>query len=623
MERIFADVNQKYGFVNGIIHTAGTIDDGVILFKKKEDALAVLAPKVKGTLILNKLGKKYNSEFLILFSSASSILAPAGQVDYVAANSFLDAFANANFNANGLKTIAINWGQWQEVGMAARIAQSLGLVEETLQGVKSVHPLLGTKTKNGPEEIEFVNKLNANEFWILNEHQSKHGEYIIPGTGYLELALASASDGIDEKQYEISDTFFMKPVILKNGEEKDIKVILSKDKDAYEFTILSREDSLQTKWDENAKGYIRQSNAVLKDKADIESIISRCGSKQALKENTIDHQHMNFGPRWKNIKELYFGNKEAIALIELPSEYMGDMNFYNMHPALLDTATGCAQSLAGYDLRERFLSSFSYSKIKLIEDCLINFIVISGIGRRKTKIIIQLYLILRFMIRKGNLIIDINEFVMMKSNLSDVQITPAGKENVHQEIIIEGSHNPVNPKSTGNQILQLGQKEGILPAEGAEVFNMILRKPEYPQYIVVSQNINALYDIILNKDEQDKKLSSGVTPGESSRPKLSTEFIAPRSDVEKGIAEIWQEILGVDNIGINDDFLELGGHSLLLTRIVMRVRKKFNVDLSLSNLFDTPTIAAFTKEVEKAKNAGADNQTSVISAVSRDKYRVN
>ncbi|HSL90086.1 MAG TPA: acyltransferase domain-containing protein, partial [Ignavibacteriaceae bacterium] len=546
MERIFADVNQKYGFINGIIHTAGTIDDGVILFKKKKDALAVLAPKVKGTLILNTLGKKYNSDFLIMFSSASSILAPAGQVDYVAANSFLDAFANANFEINGLKTIAINWGQWQKVGMAARIAQSLGLVEEALQGVKSVHPLLGTKTKHGPEIIEFVNKLNANEFWILNEHQSKQGEYIIPGTGYLEFALASASDGIDEKQYEINDTFFLKPFILKNGEEKDIKVILSKDQDAYEFTILSREDSLQTKWDENAKGYIRQSNVVSKDKVDIESIINRCGSKQPLKENTIDHKHLNFGPRWKNIKELYFGNKEAIAFIELPSEYMGDMNFYNLHPALLDTATGCAQSLAGYDLENELFLPFSYSRINIYRRLPYKFYSHIRYHANENKNTNSAVLDISIYDPEGNLIIDINKFVMMKSNLSDVQISPAGKKNVHQEIIVEGSHNPVNPKSTGNQILQLGQKEGILPSEGSEVFDMILRKHEFPQYIIVSQNIKALYDIILNTEAQDKKISSGETPGESSRPKLSTEFIAPSNDTEKGIAEIWQEILGVD-----------------------------------------------------------------------------
>ncbi len=151
----------------------------------------------------------------------------------------------------------------------------------------------------------------------------------------------------------------------------------------------------------------------------------------------------------------------------------------------------------------------------------------------------------------------------------------------------------------------------------------VLSNPNYPQYIVVSQNINVLYDIILNKQGQDKNLSSGVSPGESSRPKLSTEFVAPRNDIEKGIAEIWQEILGVDNIGINDDFLELGGHSLLLTRIVMRVRKKFNVDLSLSNLFETPTIIAFAQEAEKSINTGVAKPSTIISAVPRDKYRVN
>lgn len=623
MERIFSDVSKKYGVINGIIHTAGTIDDGVILFKKREDALAVLAPKVKGTLILNSLAKKYSSEFLILFSSASSILAPTGQIDYVAANSFMDAFANVNFKVNGLKTIAINWGQWQEVGMAARIAQRLGLVEETVRGIKSDHPLLGTKIKDELEEITFVSKLNAADFWIVNEHQSKKGEYIIPGTGYLEYAVASISEVLHGNQYELFDTFFLRPIIIRNGEEKDIKITLSKDKDTYEFTILSRSDSLQTIWDENAKGFIRKCNDVSESKADIESIINRCVSKKTLKENTIDHQHITFGPRWKNIKDLLFGNKEAIAFIELPSEYMGDMNLYKLHPALLDTATGCAQSLAGLDLENEFYLPVSYKRIMINRPLPYKFYSHIRYRAKESKSTNSAIFDITIYDSDGSIIVDIDEFLMMKSNFSTENNILSRNENVHQEIIIEGSHNPVNPKSTGNQILQLGQKEGILPAEGVDVFKMILSNPEYPQYIVVSQNINVLYNIIINSAEQNKKISSTETPGESSRPKLSTEFVAPRSDVEKDIAEIWQEILGVDNIGINDDFLELGGHSLLLTRIVMRVRRKFNVNISLSNLFDTPTIAAFSLEVEKARNSGIDNQTSVISPVSREKYRVN
>ena len=74
--------------------------------------------------------------------------------------------------------------------------------------------------------------------------------------------------------------------------------------------------------------------------------------------------------------------------------------------------------------------------------------------------------------------------------------------------------------------------------------------------------------------------------------------------------------------GIHDDFLELGGHSLLLTRIVMRIRKKFNVDLALSNLFEAPTIADFAQEVAKAKNSQPGKSASAITPVSRDLYRV-
>jgi hypothetical protein len=55
----------------------------------------------------------------------------------------------------------------------------------------------------------------------------------------------------------------------------------------------------------------------------------------------------------------------------------------------------------------------------------------------------------------------------------------------------------------------------------------------------------------------------------------------------------------------------------------MKVRKKFNVDLSLNNLFETPTIATFSREVEKAKSADTDSRVSAIAPVSRDLYRIN
>jgi amino acid adenylation domain-containing protein len=82
-----------------------------------------------------------------------------------------------------------------------------------------------------------------------------------------------------------------------------------------------------------------------------------------------------------------------------------------------------------------------------------------------------------------------------------------------------------------------------------------------------------------------------------SRPELSGEFVAPRSPVEMELAEIWQQLLGVERVGIHDNFFELGGHSLLLTQLASWIRKAFQVEVPLRVLFDTPTIIEMTKAI--------------------------
>lgn len=77
----------------------------------------------------------------------------------------------------------------------------------------------------------------------------------------------------------------------------------------------------------------------------------------------------------------------------------------------------------------------------------------------------------------------------------------------------------------------------------------------------------------------------------------------PRNDVEKKIAEIWQEVLGVEQVGIEDDFFALGGHSLLATQIMARVEDFFKTTISLSKLFESPTVAAMARSIESANPA--------------------
>ncbi|GFZ92173.1 non-ribosomal peptide synthetase [Okeania sp. KiyG1] len=72
---------------------------------------------------------------------------------------------------------------------------------------------------------------------------------------------------------------------------------------------------------------------------------------------------------------------------------------------------------------------------------------------------------------------------------------------------------------------------------------------------------------------------------------LSTEYVAPQTETQKVLAEIWAEVLGIEQVGIHDNFFDLGGHSLMGTQVVSRVRSTLNLELSVSNLFENPTIA--------------------------------
>ena len=84
-----------------------------------------------------------------------------------------------------------------------------------------------------------------------------------------------------------------------------------------------------------------------------------------------------------------------------------------------------------------------------------------------------------------------------------------------------------------------------------------------------------------------------------SRPDLPIPYAAPRNEQEQTVADIWQELLGIERVGIHDNYFELGGHSLLATRIISRLKATFQVDLPLQILFETPTIAEIAEEIDQ------------------------
>ena len=75
------------------------------------------------------------------------------------------------------------------------------------------------------------------------------------------------------------------------------------------------------------------------------------------------------------------------------------------------------------------------------------------------------------------------------------------------------------------------------------------------------------------------------------RPNLATPLVAATTEVESKLAAIWESVLSLDRVGVNDNFFDLGGHSLAATRVVSQVIKQFQLELPLLSLFQSPTVA--------------------------------
>ncbi|MBE9052040.1 amino acid adenylation domain-containing protein [Nostocales cyanobacterium LEGE 11386] len=97
----------------------------------------------------------------------------------------------------------------------------------------------------------------------------------------------------------------------------------------------------------------------------------------------------------------------------------------------------------------------------------------------------------------------------------------------------------------------------------------------------------------------------------------SDNFVAPQTAIEQQLAQIWSEVLGLTQIGIDDNFFELGGHSLLATQIVAQIRDVFQVELPLRSLFATPTIATLSQAI--TPHIGESSSTKIPRQTQRDR----
>jgi len=143
-------------------------------------------------------------------------------------------------------------------------------------------------------------------------------------------------------------------------------------------------------------------------------------------------------------------------------------------------------------------------------------------------------------------------------------------------------------------------ESAILPEEGSEAFHRILSAWPAPRLIVSTGDLQ----IRINHWVKPGTLRyteisyPEISTAQYDKPSLPNVYVAPGSETEQTIVDIWQKILGLKQIGIHDDFFMLGGHSLIATRIISRLQEVFKVSLPIRSLFDAPTVAEMAELIE-------------------------
>ncbi|WP_170480116.1 type I polyketide synthase [Ruegeria arenilitoris] len=579
MRAAIEQVGKEFGAINGVIHAAGLIDDAPIMTKSMMEIEDVFTPKVHGTQVIDQLFPDGSLDWLVLFSSTSTATAPIGQVDYVSANEYLNAYARSR-SGDKTKVTAINWGIWSDVGMAADAMEARTGGTPAPSEPTDV-PMLDEATFDRAGNRIFTATYNANNRWFLNEHRTKAGDALVPGTGYLEMATEALSVQGELAPFEIRDLYFLRPLAVSNTEHQKVRLRLPRSDVGYDFVVESAaEDSA---FEMNAQASLSLMPLAEVEPIDISAIAARCAEARHAPEGgrlrSYQEAHLAFGPRWKVLTSTAMGQAEGLARLALTDDLRSDVtDGYQLHPGLMDLATGWAMALIeGYEPTHLWVP-VSYRSIRVYQPLpaeIVSWVRNAGDNRADGEVA---SFDVTIATPDGSICVEVEGFSIRRmedtAGFASSEATPAQS----------GELDTPAPLSPAEERLRHNLSQGILASEGPDLFFRALASDQ-------SQVILSSLDLVGLVDQAGETTADNTGSDQKfQRPELDSDFVAPENDIEVRLAGFWQELLGVDQIGVEDSFFDLGGHSLIAVRLFAQIRKTYNVDFPISVLFEAPTI---------------------------------
>ncbi|HEX4353540.1 MAG TPA: thioesterase domain-containing protein, partial [Polyangiales bacterium] len=210
---------------------------------------------------------------------------------------------------------------------------------------------------------------------------------------------------------------------------------------------------------------------------------------------------------------------------------------------------------------------------------------------------------------QGGICVEVEELMLRRVPLGQslAQVARPEARELEPDPALAAIRNKTAP-SPAEAAFRANLEAGITPREGGPALELALTG-----HVPTSITISSLSPRALLSQLDESALSQRPTSARFARPELDAPYVAPSDPLHKELTEIWEQILGIEGIGIKDGFFELGGHSLTAVRLTAEVRKRFGVELGLSALFEAPTVerlAGLLAESRSVAVAAAESGSS-------------
>ncbi|GAA4727279.1 type I polyketide synthase [Phytohabitans rumicis] len=583
LRAVLASVEDRFGPVDGVFHSAGITAGGMLAVRTREEIDRVLAPKVAGTLAVHRVLAGRDA-FLVLFSSIDAVVGNFGLADYCGANNFVDAFAR-RAGAHGERVLSIGWGVWAEVGMAHEANDAAPVSFRQLErGERSTPaglPLLDRRITDRGNDIIYAVTLSPDSHWVLRDHQIA-GRAVLPGTYCLEAIHEAFADAVGGSTVEIGDVVFFGPIVVPDPRE--LRVVLHEDGDGYDVTIMTAPAQGTQRWTEHVKARVRAVEAEPAATLDLDAVREACNRLEYDLTGVESAGIVSFGDHWHNVGVVRVGEMREIAALTLKDEFRVECGQYTLHPALLDDAVSNSQYLP-IEAEARYLP-FAYERVT----------VLAPLPPRLHSYIRHLDSADGEIITSDVTLVDDDGRELVRiDGYSIRRVDPAAIAGTVRSTVAAGGEAAAGAGDRAGKIW------AIRPDFGLDALRRLLGAWPLAHVVVSREELAAgIRRIEGVTSELLEQTLQEAEPGQTVERFVGTPYVEPETEVQRNLAYLGAQALGVDKVGIDDDFFELGGNSLVAVQLGARIRDRFRIELPIGTIFQQPTVRQLAQCVEQS-----------------------